>query len=132
MSFLRKQESRVICICFHINQSIDGFQTLIRENFIVSVGRTTRENIILKQTTLEESVTVTAEPPTIDVSKSSFTTNYGKDELKKLPTGRFSYYDILKLAPGMQQTYQDSALTIAFDSNSESNSYRMDGSERCS
>ena len=33
------------------------------------------------------------------------------------------------MAPGMQQTFQDSSRTVAFGSNSESNSYRLDGSD---
>ncbi len=107
---------------------LEAFQTLERENITVSVGKTVSVNIVLKQVTIEESVTITAEAPVIDVTKSGLSANFGKDELEKLPSGRYSYYDVIKQAPGMQQTFQDSSRTVAFGSNSESNSYYMDGS----
>ena len=106
---------------------LDGFQTLIRENIRVSLDSTVTENIIMKQSTLEETVTVTAEAPVIDVSKSSVSTNFGKEQLEQLPSGRFTFFDVIKQAPGMIQPDQDSDRTVAFGSNYESNAYQLDG-----
>ena len=38
MSFLRKQESRTICICFHINQTIVDFLLYIKYHFVYYKG----------------------------------------------------------------------------------------------
>jgi len=108
---------------------LEGFQTIVRENIRVSVDSTVTENIILKQSAIEETVTVTAEAPVIDVTKSGFSTNFGKELLEQLPSGRFTFFDVIKQAPGMLQPdeYADSDHTVAFGSNYESNSYQLDG-----
>lgn len=107
----------------------EGFQELERENLIVSVGKTVTENIVLKMATIEESITITAESPVVDVTESGMSTTFGKDELEKIPAGRFSMFDIIKQAPGMQQTAEDSDRMVSFGSNTESNSMRLDGVE---
>lgn len=70
---------------------LEGFQTLERENLIASVGKAVTENIVLKMATLEESVTVTAESPIVDVTKSGMSTTFGKDELEKIPAISYSF-----------------------------------------
>ncbi len=107
--------------------SLEGFQKITRENIRIIVGGTVTENITLKQTTIEESITVTAEPPIVDVTKSGMSTTYGKDELEKMPTGRFSLFDVVKMAPGVQQTSEYTDRNVAYGSNMESNAYWLDG-----
>lgn len=106
---------------------VEGFQTIVRENIRVSVDSTVTENIMLKQSALEETVTVTAGAPIIDLKKSGVTTNFGKELLEQLPSGRFTFFDVIKQAPGMIQAGQDSDRTVAFGSNYESNAYQLDG-----
>ncbi len=106
---------------------LEGFQTIIRENIRISVDSTMTEDIIMIQSTIEETVTVTAEAPIIDVTKSGISTNFGKELLEQLPTGRFTFFDIIKQAPGIMQPDQDSSRNVAFGSNYESNAYQLDG-----
>jgi outer membrane receptor protein involved in Fe transport len=106
---------------------LEGFQTIIRENIRVSVDSTVTEDIIMKQSAIEETVTVTAEAPVIDVRKSGLSTNFGKELLEQLPSGRFTFFDVIKQAPGIMQSGQDSDRTVAFGSNYESNAYQLDG-----
>jgi outer membrane receptor protein involved in Fe transport len=106
---------------------LDGFQTLIREKIRVLVDSTVTEDIILKQSSIEETVTVTAEAPVIDVRKSGISTNFGTELLEQLPSGRFTFFDVIKQAPGIMQPDQDSSRNVAFGSNYESNSYQLDG-----
>jgi len=108
---------------------LEGFQTLEREDVRVSVAKTVTENIVLQQTTLEESVTVTGKAPVVDVTKSGLSHVYDRDELDKLPTGRNSVFDVIKFAPGLSQTWQESSWMVANGSNSESNIFQMDGVE---
>lgn len=107
--------------------SLEGFQTLIKENIRVSVDTTVTENIVLKQAAIEESVTVTAEAPLVDVTKSGLSTNFSKELIEQLPSGRFTFFDVVKQAPGITQAGQDSDRQVAFGSNYESNSYQLDG-----
>lgn len=107
--------------------SLEGFQTIERLNTYVSVAKTITENIVMKQAMLEETVTVIAESPIVDVTKSGTSTNFGKELLEQLPSGRFTFFDVIKQAPGLIQAGQDSDRTVAYGSNYESNAYQLDG-----
>jgi hypothetical protein len=67
------------------------------------------QDIVLKQTTLEEQVTVTAAPPVVDVTKSGVSTTYAKDELEKLPFSRSSYFDIINQTAGFATSSGESS-----------------------
>lgn len=108
---------------------LEGFQTLDRENVKISVGKTVTENIVLQQATIKESVIVTAPAPVVDATQSGISYIISKDELEKTPRGRNSYYDVINMAPGLTQTGETSYYYVAFGSNSESNSFRIDGAE---
>lgn len=108
--------------------TLEGFQTFERENLRVSAGATTTENITLNLAAIEESVTVIAASPVVDVTKSSTTVNFNQDQLTKLPTGRASFFDIVKQVPGFVTTGGEVSSRIsAYGSNSEENATYMDG-----
>ena len=106
---------------------LEGFQTMERENLRISLGTTVTENIVIKPSALEETITVTAESPIVDVTKSGLSSTFDKDLLEKIPSGRFTFLDVIKQAPGIQQVGQDSDRNVAFGSNMESNAYYLDG-----
>jgi len=108
---------------------LEGFQTLERGNVKLSIGKTVNENMVLQQATLEESITVTAASPVVDTTQSGISHIFSKDDLEKLPMGRWSVYDVIKHAPGLLMTSQETSRIVAFGSNSESNSFRVDGVE---
>ena len=108
---------------------LEGFQTLDRENVKILVGKTVTENIVLQQATIKESVIVTAPSPVVDVTQSGISTVISKDELEKIPRGRNSYYDVINMTPGLTQAGEGSYYYIGFGSNSQSNSFRIDGAE---
>jgi len=109
--------------------SLEGFQKIERLGIEVTVKGTVTEDIILKQAALEEIVTVVGKAPVIDVTSSGTSTNFGKDLLEKIPSGRASYLDIVKQAPGVitQSAYVGSMWLASFGSNNESNAFQIDG-----
>lgn len=109
--------------------SLEGFRRVERIGLEVVVNGTVSEDIILKQVTLEESITVIGEAPIIDVTSSGMSSNYGKDLLEKLPVGRSSYLAYVIRAPGVISSsgYGSSANVSAFGSNTESNAFMLDG-----
>jgi len=107
--------------------SLDGFRTVERPNIKVSLDTTVTEDIILKQSTVEELITVTAESPVVDVTKSGVSTTFTKEQMEDLPSGRFTVFDIIKQTPGLPQTQQSEWRNAAFGSNYESNAYLVDG-----
>jgi len=108
---------------------LEGFQTVEKKNIKVLLGMTVTENISLKPKAIEEYITVTAASPGIDVTKSSTSTNYDKDQLEKLPLDRYSsFFDIIKQTPGFTTNYGWSSFSMsAFGSNPEENATFMDG-----
>jgi len=81
--------------------SLPGFQTIKRENIFVSIGKTTTLSIILKPSTVEETVTVIAKSPVVDVTKSGISAIYDSELLENLPKTRYTYIDIMLWAPGV-------------------------------
>src|SRR4030042_820591 len=68
---------------YRIVFKLEGFQAVEQPNLIVSLNSTVTQDISLKQTTLEEQVTVTAATPTVDVTKSGVSTTYSKEALEQ-------------------------------------------------
>ncbi|MCK4830724.1 TonB-dependent receptor, partial [bacterium] len=108
---------------------LEGFQTVEKKEIKLLIGMTVTENISLKPKTIEEYITVTAASPVVDVTKSSTSTNYGRDQLEKLPLRRdYSFLDIIKQTPGFTTTFGwASSIMSAYGSNPEENATFMDG-----
>ena len=107
--------------------SLDGFQKVERQNIKVSLNATVTEDIILKQSTVEESVVVTGVSPVVDVTKSGVSTTFSKEQMEDLPSGRFTVFDIIKQTPGLPQTEQGEWRNAAFGSSMEASAYLVDG-----
>jgi hypothetical protein len=107
--------------------SLDGFQTVERQNIRVSLNTTVTEDITLSQSTIKESIVVTAETPVIDVKKSGVTVNFTKEQIEDLPSGRFTVYDIIKQAPAIPQQEQSEWTNTIYGSTTPSNAYLVDG-----
>ncbi len=105
-----------------------GFQTLERTGIIVSLNMSTVENISLKLATIEESVTVTAVSPVVDVTRSGISTTYSKVQLEKLPFSRNTYFDIVNQTGGFTTSHgENSSRFMAYGSNSEENAMYVEG-----
>ena len=104
-----------------------GFQAVEKESLRVSVDATVTADAALKQAALETQITVIAEQPIIDLQKSGVSSNFSKEDLAKLPVGRFSHFDVVKMAPGIQLTSEYSNWNVAYGSNVESNAVQLDG-----
>jgi outer membrane receptor protein involved in Fe transport len=108
--------------------SLPNFQHQKRENIVISVGTTTTEDIILKSTPLEESVTVVGKSPVVDVTKSGTTTTYDQNLLQNLPKTRFTYIDIMYWAPGVSANETGGEeWHSSYGSNYWSDNYLVDG-----
>ena len=109
--------------------SLDGFQTIEKLEIKVRVKGTVTENTIMKQTTLRETITVTGEAPVIDVTSSEESLSFDKELLEMIPSGRYSFLDVMKQAPGVITSGSGGGTTVmsVAGSNSESNSFQIDG-----
>ena len=80
---------------------LQGFAQLTQESVIVSLGRGTSVNVQMKIATLEEQLTVVAETPLIDKTKSDTSFNMKADELENAPIQGRTIQEIMSFVPGV-------------------------------
>lgn len=65
---------------------LPGFQTLRRENLVLTIGQILTVDIQLQVASLEETVTVTTESPMIDLQSTKVGTEFTQEKLTGIPT----------------------------------------------
>jgi len=106
---------------------LDGFQTVDRKNIKVIIGGTSTVKVIMQQEALAETVLVTAESPIVDVTQSGMSSNFDRDAIEKIPSGRDTFFGIVQQAPGIVRHGEQSFRVMAFGSNAQSNIFLIDG-----
>jgi len=79
---------------------LSGFQPVSQQEIIVSVGKTFTIIIELKQSALEEEITVVGAAPTVDIKSSKQSVTYTSEMMNDVPLER-DYYSIILSAPGI-------------------------------
>jgi hypothetical protein len=82
---------------------LPGFQTLKRENLVLTIGQTLTIDIQLQVATLEETVTVTTESPMIDLQSTKVGTEFTQEKLTGIPTST-DIWAVLGQAQGVRMT----------------------------
>lgn len=80
---------------------LQGFAQLTQEEVIVSLGKGTSVNAQMKIATIEEQLTVVAETPLIDKTKSDTSFNMKAEELANAPIQGRTIQEILSFTPGV-------------------------------
>jgi hypothetical protein len=112
---------------YKLKFSLSGFITVERQDIKVSINTTVTEHIILKPSTVTESITVTGASPVVDVTKSGVSTAFTKEQMENIPGGRFTVYDIIKQTPAIPQQDQREWTNTIYGSNTPNNAYLVDG-----
>ena len=79
--------------------ALAGFATVNRE-IVVTTGQNVNLSFAMKVATVEETVTVTAETPTVDTKRVGTATTLTKEELAQVPQSR-DPWAVLKTVPGV-------------------------------
>jgi len=116
---------------YEIIYELDGFNTLIRKGIDIRVGQTSTIDITLEIKSLEETITVVGEAPTIDRQSTTGATNLDKVLIASVPSERDlgSYFALTPgvtnepTAPGETQNWGHSA----HGTSVRDNSYNLDG-----
>jgi len=85
---------------YKLTSALTGFTTVNRENVVIAVGSNVELTMSMKVAAVEETITVTAETPTIDTQKTGTSTNFSQDELSKIPNSR-DPWALLRTVPGV-------------------------------
>ena len=85
---------------YQVEYALQGFQTVRREEIRLTVGFAARLDVKMNVGNLEETVTVSAASPIVDVTQTSHTTTLTREVLELTPTGRAGLTTLLAQVPG--------------------------------
>lgn len=116
---------------YEVAAQLQGFKKSVRRDIVLSIGRTTSVDIQLEIGGLEETVTVNAQSPLVDVTSSEIGGNVTRDDIIDTPSVNRNYIEFLGLLPGVvpnSSTISFGADTINVNGQSSaSNNYMVDG-----
>ncbi len=110
---------------------MDAFKTYRREGLILQVGQNITLDVQLELGGIEETVTVTAESPIVELTSKEVGAAVTDDDFTQLPTQNRSFVMFASLAPGVipnpstESTASDSLFINGQDDNN--NSFNVDG-----
>jgi hypothetical protein len=85
---------------YRITAELQGFTTVQRTGVQLLVGQTASINLEMKPSSIQETVTVTAEAPLIEVNTSSLGGNIDPQQVRELPVQGRNWMALALLAPG--------------------------------
>ena len=115
---------------YRIVASLTGFKTAVQENIDASAGAVVTVDFKMEIGAMEESITVSAAGPIVDIKKSTVETRLDEQLLTKIPTNREAFYDLSLVAPGIFSAGKDASWLpspTAFGSASNENAFLLDG-----
>jgi hypothetical protein len=110
--------------------TMDGFNSYRVEGVEVTLNGTTTVNAALPLATVAETVTVSGEPPILDVTDSGQSDGWRGELIEDLPTNR-NFWDLMQASPGIATLSPDGQAQRlqAYGSGNTSNSWNVDGIE---
>ncbi|PYQ79177.1 MAG: hypothetical protein DMG03_26485, partial [Acidobacteria bacterium] len=91
---------------YTVTFELPGFNTLKRENLLISMGFTATINVELAVASLQETVTVTGDSPVIDTSNTRVQQNFKLEALQEIPNAR-DMWSLLAVTPAVQMSRID-------------------------
>ena len=98
---------------YALTVELSGFTTVQRAGVDLLVGQTAVVNLQMAPSTVQETVTVTAEAPLLNVSTSSLGGNIDPRQVQELPVQGRNWMSLAMLAPGSRMTSPDANTPIA-------------------
>jgi outer membrane receptor protein involved in Fe transport len=116
---------------YTVAASLQGFQTVRREEVRVEVGSQFEVDFQLKMAGVAEAITVVGAPPLIDTSRSAMTTTVATELVESTPVTRFTFFDLAYMTPGISTMRFDNTASkaSAFGASINENQYQLDGAD---
>ncbi len=84
---------------YRISAALDGFATATAESVRLLIGSTPTVNFTLQSARISETITVTSEAPTVEVTNTQISTTIQSEQLKNLPTPGTDFRQLVLLTP---------------------------------
>jgi outer membrane receptor protein involved in Fe transport len=114
---------------YSVSFTMQGFRTVTRPDIRVPLGATVEENASLKISQLAEEVTVTGESAVVDTQTNQVSTNYDEEWVRNAPIPRFTFFDLINAAPGVNQAQTGDSRSTSLGGSTTDNSYLLDGTD---
>lgn len=113
---------------YQVQATKAGFATLVREPVVVTVGARVSLTLAMQVATTQTRVTVSAEAPVVETTRSSVAATIGSEQVANLPVNGRDFMDFILLTPGV--TYDTRQGNISFAGQRGTfNSLLVDGSD---
>jgi Carboxypeptidase regulatory-like domain/TonB dependent receptor/TonB-dependent Receptor Plug Domain len=84
---------------YRVSATLDGFATATAESVRLLIGSTPTVNFTLQSARISETITVTSEAPTVEVTNTQIATTIQSEQLKNLPTPGTDFRQLVLLTP---------------------------------
>lgn len=98
---------------YEVTASLQGFATTKRPNQPLTIGQTLIVDVSLKVAAAQEEVTVTAEAPVIDVSRTHQASTVGDRAVANLPVNGRNFIDFVLTTPGVNRDTRAGDISFA-------------------
>jgi hypothetical protein len=120
---------------YALDIELTGFAAYHENDVRIGAGATIERIAMLSLAGVAESLTVQGAGSRIEARSSGFETRFESDNLRSIPTGRSSMFDLIRAAPGISPTSPASSTTAnvsstsvsAFGSGVNENQFLIDG-----
>jgi hypothetical protein len=114
---------------YTVSAELQGFATQTRTGLQLLVGQTATINMQMGPSTVQETVTVTAEAPLLNVSTSAIGGNVDPNQVQELPVNGRNWMALALLAPGSRTSSTNAASPLPDRNGGEVREYQtnLDG-----
>lgn len=92
---------------YSVQVDLQGFQSLLREDIVVHVGATVTVDFTMELANVQETVTVTADSPVVDLTSATHDVNLDAELLDATPSGRDIWSIVEYKVPGLVMSRPD-------------------------
>jgi len=86
---------------YTVRAELSGFQSQNRTGITIVIGQAITLNFSLPIGTLQDSVTVTGEPPLVEVTQTTLGASMTRDDIERLPTQGREMLSLMQMIPGL-------------------------------
>jgi outer membrane receptor protein involved in Fe transport len=98
---------------YEVTASLQGFSTVRRPNLLLTIGETLKANIALKVATAAEEITVTAEAPLLEATRTQQSSTVGERAVANLPVNGRNFIDFVLTTPGVSKDTRTGDISFA-------------------
>jgi hypothetical protein len=116
---------------YQVTVELQGFTTITRTGLQLLVGQTANVDLQMSPSTVQETVTVTAEAPLLNVTTSSLGGNVDPQQVQELPVNGRNWMALALLAPGSRTSSTNATTPLPDRNGGEAREFQlnMDGQQ---